>query len=275
MSSFVLSSATAADYPAFARLFPELGVVDPLPTADLFAGLIAPQSIVAREGETIVGFAWSRPRGEQWHVVVVITDPAYRRRGVGRALMKELAKRGRAMGFDRWMLRVKPENLAARGLYEACGLRSVLEGVRLHVAWADLARLPLPPAGTLASSLAAADDPRFEHALDLAPGELSSYRALRPERLFVGASTDGVPVACVAFDPALPGATGFWARSPGCARAVLEALLPHASPEHSRLFVSLEGDPVLEATLVGTGATVTMRTLRMAGDISGETRAAQ
>jgi hypothetical protein len=55
----------------------------------------------------------------------------------------------------------------------------------------------------------------------------------------------------------------------------VEALLPHALPGHSRLFVSPEGDPVLETALVGAGATVTMPMLRMAGDISGETRAAQ
>jgi GNAT superfamily N-acetyltransferase len=271
VSPVVVSDAAVADYPAFARLFPELAVVDPLPTADHFAGLIVPQSIVARDGEAIIGFAWPRPRGTQWHVVVVIVDPAHRRQGVGRALMQELAKRGRAMGFGRWTLRVKPENLAARNLYESCGLRTVLEGVKLRVAWTHLAKLPAPPDGTTASALAVSDDARFEHALDLPPGEISSYRVMRPGRHFVGASTNGVPVAWVAFDPALPGAPGLWARSAGCARAVLEALLPHAPhalPGHDRLFVYLEGDPALEAALVGAGADVTMRMLRMEGAIA-------
>jgi len=265
-SRFVLSDATAADYRAFVRLFPELAVPDPLPSAERFAKVIAPQAIFARDGDTIVGYAWSRPRGERLHVVHVITDPAHRRRGVGRALMLELSQRAQVAGLRRWMLNVKPENVAALELYAECGMKVVLECVQLRLAWTNIAKLPKPPANTAIHTLAPSDDSRVEDALGLAPGDFSTCRAF-PGRVFLGASGDGVPLACVVFDPAYPGAPVLRARSPGHARAVLEGLLPHAPPQHERLFMLLEGDPALESTLVGVGAEVTMRMLRMEGDV--------
>ncbi len=267
----VVSGAAAADHPAFARLFPELAVPDPLPSAERFAEVIAPGAIFARDGEAIVGYAWSRPRGDRLHVCHVVVDPAHRRRGVGRALMIELSKRARAAGLRRWMLNVKPENVAARKLYAACGMAVVLESVQLRLAWADVAKLPAPPAGAATSALGAADDARVELALGLAPGDLSSCR-LTPGRVFVGVALDGAPVACAAFDPAFPGAPVLRARSAACARAVLEGLLPHALPEHQAFFLFLEGDPVLESVLTGVGAQVTMRVLRMEGDVEDLTR---
>jgi GNAT superfamily N-acetyltransferase len=268
VTSFVFSNATPADYPAFVRLAPELAVADPLPSAERFAELIAPQAIFARDGDVIVGYAWSRPRGERMHVCHVITDPAHRRRGVGRAIMLELSKRARAAGFRRWMLHVKPENVAALELYAECGMQIVLESAQLQLAWADVAKLPSPPDGTATSAIAPSEDARVEQALGMAPGDFSSCRAL-PGRVFVGAAADGVPVACAAFDPTFPAAPMLRARSAGYARAVLEGLLPYALPQHSRLFVFVEGDPALEATLVGIGAQVTMRVLRMEGDLEG------
>jgi ribosomal protein S18 acetylase RimI-like enzyme len=265
-SRFVVSNATAADYPAFVRLFPELGVHDPLPPAKRFAEVIAPLAIFAREGDTIVGYANSRPRGERLHIVHVITDPGHRRRGVGRALMLELARRARSAGLRRWMLNVKPENGAALKLYTGCGMQIVLESVQLRLAWADVAKLPPPPAGTTTDALAPSDDGRVEQALGLEPGDFSSCRA-SPGRVFLGAAVDGVPVACVAFDPAYPGAPVLRALSAGHARAILEGLLLHAVPRPDRLFVFLEGDPVLESSLVAAGAEVMMRVLRMEGDL--------
>lgn len=267
---FVISNATAADYPAFVRLFPELAVPDPLPSAQRFAEVIAPQAVFAREGGAIVGYASSRPRGDRLHVVHVITDPAHRRRGVGRALMQELSQRARVAGLRRWMLNVKPDNVAALRLYAECGLQIALECVQLRLAWTDVAKLPSPPVGTATAILAPSDDRRVEDALGLGPGDLSSCR-VSPGRVFLGASADGVPVACVAFDPAFPGAPVLRARSPWHARALLDGLLPHALPQHQGLFVFLEGDPALESALVGVGAELTMRVLRMEGDIGPST----
>jgi ribosomal-protein-alanine N-acetyltransferase len=264
-SPFTVSSASAADYPAFARLFLELVVPDPVPSAERFAESIAPQAILLRDGDAVVGYAWARPRGERLHIVHVITDPAHRRRGVGRALMDALAGRGRAAGIRRWMLNVKPENVAARELYVGCGMQVVLEGVSVRLAWADVARLP-PSPGVETRSLAPADDARFEDALGLTRGDFTVSRAL-PGRVFVGAEADGRAVGCVAFDPSFPGASVFRVSAPGHARALLEAIHPHALPQHDRLLVFSEGDPALAAALLGAGAEVVLRVLRMEGDI--------
>ncbi len=266
MSSFSVSNATADDYPAFVQLYPELGVVHPLPPLEHFAQVIAPDSILVRDGDAVVGFGWARPRRGQLYVVSVIADPAHRRRGVGRRVMQELAKRGHAAGFRRWMLRVKPENVAARRLYGSCGMRDDLEGAQLRMAWADLVKLPSSSPDTTAGPIGPADDRRFEHALGLPPGEFSTYRGT-PGRVFMGAEAGDVPIACVASATASSGAP-LSARSPAAARAVLEGLAAHASPEGDGLFVTVEGNPELEAALVVAGATVTMRFLRMEGDLA-------
>ena len=264
-SPFAVSSASAADYPAFARLFPELAVPDPVPSAERFAESIAPQAIFLRDGDAIVGYAWARPRGERLHIVHVIADPAQRRRGVGRALMDALAARGRAAGFRRWMLNVKAENIAARELYARCGMQVVLEGVSLRLAWTDVSRLA-PSPGVTTRPLAPADDARFEDALGLTRGDFSGSRTL-PGRVFVGAEAEGRAVGCVAFDPSFPGASVFRVSAREHARALLDAIRPHALPEHDRLMVFAEGDPALEAALLAAGAGVILRVLRMEGDL--------
>src|ERR1039457_4475830 len=91
--------ASADDYAEFARLFPELAVIEPTPSAERFAEVIAPDTFFLREGDKAVGYAWSRARGQQLHVVHVVVDPAHRRRGVGRALMTAIAEQGGAAGF--------------------------------------------------------------------------------------------------------------------------------------------------------------------------------
>jgi GNAT superfamily N-acetyltransferase len=265
-ASLRVTPASPADYDVFVRLFPELAIPDPVPTAERFAEGIAPQAIFAREGDRALGYAWARPRGERLHVVHVITAPNARRRGVGRALMDALAERGRAAGFRRWMLNVKPENGAARALYERCGMRVVLESASLRLAWMDLARLPRGDAET--SPIRPEEDEAFEDALGLSRGDLSACRAT-PGRVFYGARGAGTLLGCVAFDPHHPGAPVLRARAPKYARALIESLRAHALPEHDGFFVFVEGEPGLEAALVDAGADVVMRVLRMEGSIVG------
>ena len=47
--------------------------------------------------------------------------PAYRRRGVGRALLEHAASHARGLGCVKLTLEVREENEAARALYRACG----------------------------------------------------------------------------------------------------------------------------------------------------------
>jgi ribosomal-protein-alanine N-acetyltransferase len=262
---FRLSSASAADYPAFARLFPELEVPESTPSAKHFADVIAPQAILARDGAAVVGYAWARPRGDRMHLVHLITDAAHRRRGVGRALMDAIAERARADGFHRWMLNVKQDNVAARSLYERKGMRVVLTAVSMRVTWADAERLS-EVHGVIVRPLAVADDARFEAALPLQRGENAAFRAL-PERLLLGAENASGPVGFAALDPTFPGASPFRVRAPEYARALLDAMQPMTLPgcDHLKLFV--EGDPALEAALTAAGAEPVQLLLRMEGEI--------
>lgn len=264
MTGFTLSSAFPADYEAFAALFPELAVPDPIPSRERFAEGIAPDAIFIRDGSVVAGYAWARPRADRLHVVNVITAPAYRRRGVAHALMDAVAARGRAAGLARWMLNVKPENVAARALYERCGMHVVFASVLMHLPWAHVARMP-SAAGASACDLALADDARFEDALSLTRGEITSFRA--PGRVVVGVEDPAGPAGFAAFDPAFPGASAFRVRAPAHARPLLDALRPYALREHDHLLLLVEGNPDLEAMLHATGAHAVMRTLRMEGDI--------
>src|SRR5579883_2131386 len=117
-----IRSATEADYPVFARLFPELRVEDPLLTPDQFAARMLPGTVIAEEGRDPVGYGSFRTYGSTAHVVHVVVDPCARGRGVGRALMDGLRARVRALSCDRWYLNVKQDNTEALRLYERCGL---------------------------------------------------------------------------------------------------------------------------------------------------------
>jgi ribosomal protein S18 acetylase RimI-like enzyme len=265
VARFTIAPALAADYPHFARLFPELGVPEATPSAERFARIIAPEALMLREEDVVVGYLWARPRGDRMHIVHVISDPAHRGRGVGRALMEAAAERCLAAGFLWWMLNVKPGNVPALALYERCGMRVVHASVSMRIAWAHVARIA-PSRGITARPLAPADDRRFEDALDLFRGELANFRA--QGRILVGADDAERAVGVAAFDPGYPGAGLFRVRGPEPARALLEGIQRHALPDHDHLHVLVEGDPSLEATLATAGADAVMRMLRMEGEIS-------
>lgn len=256
--------ASIGDYAAFTRLFPALGVPDPTPSEARFAEAILPDAYVAEDAADVLGIVWARKRGVKLHVVYLIVDEVHRRRGVGRALMGAAAEHGRSLGLATWMLNVKPENTAARRLYSAIGMREVMASVSLKLAWASVARLPLSPATTEVTPLT--DDARFEAVpgLGLGHSELAAMRAL-PGRVFYGAESEGQPVGLVAFDAAFPGVSPFRMTAPIHARALLESVAPLAQHDHVHAFV--EGDPALEELLTSVGATPSLRTLRMEGDI--------
>jgi hypothetical protein len=74
-----VSPASPTDYPDFARLFPELAVPEAAPSAERFVSAIAADALVVRDGSSVIGYAFARPRGDCLHVVHVITDPGHRR----------------------------------------------------------------------------------------------------------------------------------------------------------------------------------------------------
>jgi GNAT superfamily N-acetyltransferase len=260
----IVRPAAAVDHAVLVRLFPELGVPDPVPSRDRYIDSIAPDALVAVGGEDVLGIVWARQRGDVLHVVYLITDPLCRRRGIGMALMEAAAARGRALGLEQWMLNVKPDNAAARALYAKCGMVTVMESASMRLTWDSVARLPASPAGTTVNPLQ--DDGPFEAALGMGHGELAAMRAL-PGRVFFGAVHENVPVGVIGFDAAFPGASPFRFRAPVYARALLEAVRPLARPGDVALHAFVEGDPPLEAALAAVGAVANLRTLRLAGPL--------
>jgi ribosomal-protein-alanine N-acetyltransferase len=78
---------------------------------------------VAREGldAPVAGFLAARVRRELLHVEGVAVDPGVRRRGLGRALVREMVEHARALRLRAVQLHVSVTNGAAIALYEAEG----------------------------------------------------------------------------------------------------------------------------------------------------------
>jgi len=160
--SFTVRPAIRDDHAALARLFPELGVSDPLPTPDQFAARMVPRTVVlgdGNDGGEPVGYAFWQIYGLTAHVVQIVVDPRVRGRGAGRVLMEEVRRRVVVEGRTRWYLNVKQDNAVALRLYERCGLAIEQEGWAVSVRWAELAAAPAGPRDAVPFTPSAADDP--------------------------------------------------------------------------------------------------------------------
>ena len=62
---------------------------------------------------------------DELHINNLAVAPAWRRRGLGAALLSEVLARTAREGAHRATLEVRASNLAARGLYERFGFRTV------------------------------------------------------------------------------------------------------------------------------------------------------
>lgn len=266
---FSITEARPGDYDAFAKLFPELRVIEATPGLAYFRDAILPGAIFLRDGDDVAGYAWWRARGDRAHVVHVIVDPDRRKRGVGRALMQAVAERARAAGLTRWMLNVKPENVAARKLYASCGMTEAFESVSVKLPWASVDRLELETSAK-ARPLAIGEESIFERACNLPANEIASFRNFAGRLLFACEDASGSPAGVGAFDPKFPGASPFAVRDPKYARTLLTKMKEHALPEPVHLFVFAENDPKLADALTNAaGGEIAMRVLRMEGDVPG------
>jgi [ribosomal protein S18]-alanine N-acetyltransferase len=88
------------------------------------------QYIVARCGDTIVGFAGIWLLVDEAHVTTFATRRSWRRLGIGDRLILALLDLARTRGAHEATLEVRPSNLPARRLYEKYGFKVV--GVRLR-----------------------------------------------------------------------------------------------------------------------------------------------
>jgi GNAT superfamily N-acetyltransferase len=257
--------ATPADYPAFVRLFQQLGTPDPVADAARFASEIMPGMLVAGEPE-VAGYALWRSYGATAHVVHLAVDAAARRRGIGRALLERVRRAAAGAGCVRWYLNVKRDNAPAIRLYESCGFRLELESWALRVPWAVAAKLP--SGGGVAATIGPADDAAIAARFGLEPGRVASLRDRQGYVAVAVAVREGGELAgFAAFDPGFPGASPFCVARPELTGALLAACRAHARPEHDHIRLAIEGDRAAAELLIAAGAELTFEILRLAAPL--------
>lgn len=265
MDRFTARAATTSDYDAYCRLLPELRTRDPAPTLEKWPEIARETLVLEAEG-AVVAVGWARNLGSWAHVCVVIVDPAWQGRGVGRRLMDELARHLRASGCTHWSLSVKRDNVPALRLYESVGLGAPVETTALKIPWSIVPDLPSAAAGAPESAPVHPDEDRaLEARFELVPGSVTAARGRGslPIRL-------GSPASALAlFDPAFPGAGCFRVAAPSLARPLLEAIRPHAPPDVPHVMAVVE-DPGVAEVMVAGGAEVRMELFRLAGPIRSD-----
>jgi len=257
--------ATAGDYPAFSRLFPELAVGDPTPDEVKWRGDLVPTTLVAEEEGEVVGYLFYQALSDTGYIRHVVASPARRRAGVGRALVEEARRRFVAAGARRWCLNVKPENTAAIGLYESVGMSFQHASTALFWPWVAGAALPQSPS-VVARRAEPSDDAEVERELALAPGLCADFRARAGRVLFV-AHDAGRVAGLAIYDTHFDGALPFAAREPAVARALFEVMLPHRTSGASEVQLVVENDARLTSALVDRGARVKLAFCHYAGDL--------
>ena len=75
--------------------------------------------LVARAGERVVGFAGIWTMVDDAHITTFGVHPEWRRQGIGRQLLLNLAELSVAIGARRMTLEVRASNLAAQALYRS------------------------------------------------------------------------------------------------------------------------------------------------------------
>lgn len=268
--------ALESDYPSFVRLFLELKMPDPTPSQEAYVAKIRPHVFFLWEDAPIapIAYAFWQPIGEVARVLHVVVDSAAQGRGVGAALMREVATRARSKGCARWRLNVKPDNAAAIRLYERCGMREIDRWRSMEIAWRNVARLPLTEmwedGDGEAFQVLPEHDAQVEAAAGLLAGQIAFLRAGGDRVLLAlrtaGKGKRGTIAGFAAFDPTFPGALPFVAPRPWVARRLLEAMRPYARPEDAAVRISASNDDVWRAVEHAGGKTM-LEVMSMEGPI--------
>jgi GNAT superfamily N-acetyltransferase len=258
--------ATAADYPVFERLFPELRTGDATSSERVWARDLAPQSLVLdREGDA-AGYVYFQILDGLGYIRHVVVDPNHRRAGVGLALMTEVAGRLRAAGIGEWCLNVKPDNEPAIRLYARMGMSLQYACVAMRMTWDIAERLPSASPHLVVEPARAEDDTAVEAAFRLPRGLLAKQRAMAGARIFVAQQSDAIAGVAVFF-PEFPGAYPFRAREAAHARALLAAMRGNADPSKAWVQLVFEDAPDLAAAFEAAGARRHMEFVHLRGAV--------
>ena len=94
---------------------------------DILAELKNPWAIwlVALAGSRVAGYLGVQFGPDGGDIMAIATDPAFRGKGVGKSLIREMSIRLQAKALQWLTLEVRPSNTAALGLYRSMGFRQV------------------------------------------------------------------------------------------------------------------------------------------------------
>jgi ribosomal-protein-alanine acetyltransferase len=126
----LIRRATAADIPPMRSLEQQADTAAHWSERE-YAALFAPEAprrlaLAAQDdNEQLCGFIVARCGIDEWEIENVIVAVQHRRRGIGRALVREILSSARAAGVGSVLLEVRDSNHAARQLYEALGFAEV------------------------------------------------------------------------------------------------------------------------------------------------------
>lgn len=258
-----IRDGAARDYEAYARLLPELGTGDPVPTRERFAAL-CDRILIAAEDEAVVGYALFEVMADVGYVRNLVSDPARRRSGIGIALMEAMRDRFRRGGAQTWCLNVKPDNRAAIALYRRFGLAPAYRSTMLRMPRSAPGAAPV--AGLAFAPITPDEDSAVERATGLLRGQLASARA-KPGRMLLQLGHHQVIAGVAVFDPAFPGAFPFRVLDATNGPAALELLRALAPPGAPHVQVGVEDHDALRDVLLGAGAEVHLEILHMRGGL--------
>lgn len=259
----MIRAATLDDYPAFAALFPELGVDDPVPPRAHWPRLAA-STLVEEDGGRIRGYLAYVAIGELGHVRNLVVARDARNAGIGRRLMRACADVMRAGGVTRWMLNVAADNATALRLYQSLGLAIDHRSTVMRLAWAQADALPREPARAL--PISPEDDADVEATLGLPSGRILMDRG-RGRALVQLRDATLAAVGYAALDPELPSVMPFRVARIALAGTLLDALRSEAAPRTLQIVV--ENNAPLAELLIGIGAQVRLQLLHLSGPLPG------
>lgn len=259
--------ATRERFADFARLFPELGVDDPLPTLEDWLARLAPDTVFAVRDGAVVGYGYAQALGADGYVRNVVTDPTQRGRGVGRALMLELRRRLAQSGCVRWQLNVKVDNAPALGLYHSLGLVGDFRTWVLRAPTASALALPASPRDASVRECGPELDAWLQAHFAIPPGLLARHR-LKPDARVLVCERSGTRVGLAPFDPAFPGCFPFRLLDESCARAMLEPLLRLVPSGRPHLQLVLERDERAARLLLAAGVRLHFEIQHMHGPVA-------
>lgn len=257
-----IRSARDDDYSHFVRLFGELAIPDPLPSAERFAAAIVPLMSVALLDGDVVGFVTWRRYSEIAHVMQLAVDRHVRGQRIGQRLLEHARDAARAAGCTRWYLNVKRENTSAIRLYERCGLAFELEATVLKLDWARIPRVE----GVVEEL--ATDEAEIATRFDLPLDRIKMFSARGTMRMIVLRDEAGALIAFAPFDPTFPGTPMLHAARPELAPALVEAIRHHADPQFDFVRLCIEGDRALTDALKAMGGELVFEILRLSAPTS-------